>query len=254
MDWASQRRMYYAGGIVVVLIISIGIPIYNIISTPPSCTDRKQNGDERGIDCGGACSRMCAEDVRSPIVHFARVFPVSDGFYDAVAYVENQNTGAEAREAIYRFKTYDADNILIAEKIGKTYMRAGEAFAVFLGGIRVGEREPRHVFFEFEPDIRFDRAERKEAPIVASAPLLENPDGKPRLTAKLKNRTALSVRNVEAVAILYAGENAIAASATHIDEIKGNSEELAVFTWPSPISGVVTRIEIISRPENNITR
>ena len=254
MGWASHRRVLYAVGAGIALLIILSVPIYKIAAVPPSCTDGKQNGDEQGVDCGGACALICPALARKPIVHWARMFKVSDGVYDAAAYVENPNTDARTREAIYRFKAYDSDNILILERLGKTRMEAGEVFAIFLGGIKTGEREPRRIFFEFEPDMAFERAERREAPLVAVSTLLQNTYENPRLSSKLKNRTALIVRGIDVVAILYAGENAVTASATHIDEIKGNGEEEAVFTWPRPIEGTITRIEIIPRPRESIAR
>lgn len=254
MNWASHKRILYAIGACFVLLLIFSVPLYKIITVPPSCTDRKQNGDERGIDCGGSCALLCKADVQKPIVHWARVFPVSSGVYDAVAYVENQNIRARTDEALYRFKVYDSENILILEKVGKTRIEAGEALAVFLGGIKTGTREPRRVFFEFEPDITFTQGSRQEASIIAVSPILSNPDLIPRLTTTLKNQTALPVRDIDIIAILYAGENAIAASATHIDEIKGNSEEEALFTWPHPIPDIITRIEIIPRPRVSSSR
>ncbi len=250
MNWAAHKRVLYAVGAFFVLALLFSIPIYRFVTIPPSCTDGKQNGDERGVDCGGACALLCKDDVRKPIVHWSRVFPVSPGIYDAVAYVENQDTSARAEEAIYRFKVYDAENVLILEKIGKTRMEAGEAFAIFLGGIKTGTSEPKRVFFEFEPDIIFSRATRKEASIVALSPVLTSPDASPRLTVDLKNRTALTVRDIDVIALIYGGENAIAASATYVDEIKGNNTGQVLFTWPHPIVDVITRIEIIPRPRH----
>jgi len=248
MQWAFQRKFYYAIGAFLFVLIVLSVPLYRIIFVTPSCSDGKQNGDERGTDCGGSCALMCQADVRKPIVHWSRMFKVTSGVYDALAYVENPNIGARTDEAIYRFKVYDVDNILILERVGKTRMEAGEAFAVFLGGVKTGEREPRRVFFEFEPDTLFTKGLQTEAAIVAVSPTLESPDEIPRLTATLKNRTALPVSDIDVVAILYAGENAVVASATHVDGIKGNGEEKVLFTWSQSIPEVITRIEIIPRP------
>lgn len=247
MSWSSERKGWYAISAIGIFVVIAAIPAYIILSRPPSCSDGKQNGDERAVDCGGSCALLCVGDTRKPIVHWARSFHVSSGLYDAVAYIENQNPDGVAREAIYRFKLYDEDNVLIAERLGKTFMNSGETFAIFLGGIRTGEREPKRVFFEFEPDIRFVHEVKTESKIVALSPVLENPEERPRLTATLKNRTPLSMHDVEVVAILYVGENAVAASATNVEEIKGNGVVQTVFTWPAPISGQVTRIEIIPR-------
>ena len=128
----------YAIGAFFTLLIIFSVPLYKTITAPPLCTDGKQNGDERGIDCGGACALFCARDAQKPIVHWARAFKVSNGIYDTVAYVENPNKEAGVKNALYTFKTYDAENILITETIGKTFLLPGEAFPIFSPAVRTG--------------------------------------------------------------------------------------------------------------------
>lgn len=253
MSWASHRKLLYAIGGIVVLLLIIAVPIYKTLTIPPSCTDGKQNGDEHGTDCGGSCALVCTEDARAPIVRWARMFSVGDGFYDAIAYIENPNIDARAAEAIYRFKVYDADNVLILERLNKTRLEAGEVFPIFMGGIKVGERQPRRVFFEFEP-VTFLKSARVDQPLVPVSPLLENPDVAPRLTAILKNRTAFLVSDIDVVAILYTGENAVTGSATRVDQIPANGQETVVFTWSRPITDTITRIEIVPRPRETAVR
>ncbi len=237
----------YAIGAFFTLLIIFSVPLYKTITAPPLCTDGKQNGDERGIDCGGACALFCARDAQKPIVHWARAFKVSNGIYDTVAYVENPNKEAGVKNALYTFKTYDAENILITETIGKTFLLPGEAFPIFSPAVRTGERVPRYTLFSFTEELRFER-ETPEAPrVVSLSPVLANVDTKPRLTAVVKNKTALPVSNIDVIAIIYVGDNAVGASATYIDRIQEHGEENAVFTWPDPFPAGITKIEIIPR-------
>ena len=247
MNWASHRRVIYAVGALFAILLLFSVPLYKIITAPPLCTDEKQNGDERGVDCGGACALFCARDAREPIVHWARAFKVSDGIYDMVAYVENPNKEAGVENALYAFKTYDAENILIAETIGKTFLLPGETFPVFLPAVRTGERVPHYTLFGFTEELRFERETREASRVVSLSPVLGSVDTKPRLTAVVRNKTALPVSDIDVIAIIYAGDNAVGASATYIDRIKEHGEENAVFTWPEPFLQQITKIEIIPR-------
>jgi len=247
MHWALKRKFFYALGAIIFVLAVFSVPIYSYITRPPSCSDGKQNGDERGIDCGGACTLMCFADAKTPIIHWARVFEVSPGVYDAVSYIENPNVSAEVKNAVYSFKIYDQDNILISETIGKTYILPGETFAVFLSGIKAGERTPRYTLFDFPDPLTFEKREKENQRVVALSPILQNGATQARLTATLENKTSLPVSDIDVTAIVYVGENAAGASSTHVDTIAAYTKINIVFTWPHPLPQGVTKIEIIPR-------
>ena len=70
---------------------------------------------------------------------------------EVVGYVESVNAKAGIESIIYKFKLYDEKNILIEEKLGKTYVGPNEQFAVFESGIRTGQRIPKRVFLSLNP-------------------------------------------------------------------------------------------------------
>ena len=57
----------------------------------PTCFDGVKNQNEKGLDCGGVCTRICSGDISTPIVMWQRVFQVTPGVYSAVAYIQNPN-------------------------------------------------------------------------------------------------------------------------------------------------------------------
>jgi len=251
MNWASRRKLVYLGGVVLLLLILAGVLLYMYLDKPLSCTDNIQNQQEEGVDCGGPCSALCPEQARDPIIHWQRPFQVAEGVYDVVASVENVNANGGAREVIYQFKIYDEDNILIAEKFGKTFMAPNEELAIFEGNIKTGQRVPARVFFEFQPDINWERVNYENRPkpdIAVRDQTLSQEDGRQRLRATLVNNTPLPVIDVLVVAILFGNQdNAIGVSATHVDAIAQNGTEDVVFTWPQQFSETPTRINIIPR-------
>ena len=190
-------------------------------TNPPTCSDGKQNQSERGIDCGGTCSLACKEDVSPLVIEWSRAFKVEDGTYDVVAFVENQNGTYGVEKAIYHFKIYDKDNILIAEKFGKTYVKEREKFAVFETGIKTGKRIPQRVFFEFAPDMSWEKVSAKSLNISTKDKVIIDIDSRPRLNVTIVNESFSPVKNLDIVAILYdINDNALSVSSTNISSME----------------------------------
>ena len=130
--WSAKRRILYGGGFVLVLAAVVGLLFFHFFYRAPSCSDGVQNGDETGVDCGGACTTLCSGQTLSPIVHWAKAFNVLGSVYNLAAYVENPNIGSSNPTATYDFKVYDASNILIAENTGQTFIPKNKKFIIFL--------------------------------------------------------------------------------------------------------------------------
>ncbi len=70
----------------------------------------------------------------------------------------------------------------------------------------------------------------------------------PRLEATVVNKSLVSIPMLDAVAIVYDGDdNAIAASRTIVENLAGEASTPIVFTWPIPFSGSAIRKEVITR-------
>lgn len=251
MGWATQRRATYFIGILVIFAIVISIPVYFQLNKIPNCFDGKQNGDETGIDLGGSCDALNPADLDTMLVHWSRPFEVVSGVYDAVAYVENPNFKSGVSEIIYKFKLYDDNNILIVEKFGKTFIGPNEQFAIFEGGLNAGDRIPKRAFFDFAPDIDWQRIELEDKDIpqlsVRNQEVI-NLDTSPRLNATIVNDTPFPVENIDIVVILYgADDNAIAVSATIVDRIEQYGTKDISFTWQEPFFVTPVRIDVIPR-------
>ncbi len=251
MDWASKRKLLYTASVAGVILVLMSIPAYFSFNKAPSCFDKKQNQEEVGIDCGGPCNQFCISQVNPPITHWSRAFKVSDGEYDIVASIENSNIKAATREAIYRFKVYDEDNILIVEKFGKTFIMPGDRFVIFESGVSTGERTPKRVFFEFQPDIKWERLEldKNRAPKISTKNRqLTSVSSQPRLKTILVNDSPLSYGDFKVNIVIYDKEdNAIAVSSTYVDEIEKNNEKQIFFTWQEPFTVQPVRIDVIPR-------
>lgn len=247
-SWATTRKLSYTVSVIVFFVVVGGwfyLVYYRTVST---CTDGKQNQGEEGVDCGGPCARACLVSVTNPINLWSRSFFVSHGFYNAVAYIENPNPRFGTRTATYRFKLYDKDNVLVADRIGKAFIAPNERFAIFEPRLSVGERIPQRTFFEFVEFSDWMKLDKEMPKILVRGEKFSNVDTLPRVDATLQNGTIVDVPDIDVVAIVYdKDDNALAASATKVDMLKADSSYNVTFTWPSPFPSVPSRVEIIPR-------
>lgn len=248
MSWATKRKLIYFLIVIGVILVSSAVPLWRVFNKPPTCFDGKQNQNEKGVDCGGPCSLACKEEVSPLVVEWSRAFKVEDGVYDVVAFVENQNSNYGSGKAIYHFKIYDKDNILIAEKFGKTYVREREKFAIFESSIKTGKRIPQKVFFEFDPEMSWEKIDSKQLAISTKNKSVGEIDSSPRLNATIVNESFSGIKNLDLIAILYdINDNAISASFTNLSFLDKNSSKDVSFTWKEPFSVNPSRIDIIPR-------
>lgn len=250
MSWASRRQFRVISVLTVIVLVLIAIPVYKKLNSPPTCTDRKQNGDERGVDCGGVCKNFCPNEVVGLSVKWARAFPVSHGVYNVLAYVENQNKSAAAQEVSYEFKVYNSERRLIARREGKTFISPNGVQPIIETGIQVGNEIPQFtnltftkapVWVELDPLVR-------ALSVTVSSPVLTTTN-RVRLDATTKNQSPkYPIFDATYTAILYNQEdNAIAVSKTSFARLDPSDERTLIFTWPEPFSETVARAEIVAR-------
>jgi len=237
----------YAVIVIVVLLILIGVPTYFLTRETPTCFDGEQNHSETGIDCGGECRLICAAESKPVVVSWSRAFEVTEGVYNAVAYLENQNFNAVAESVPYSFKFFDAKNILVAERQGVTTLSRDGVIPIFEAQVVTANRKPERTFFEFSEAPVWEKKEEQEELFVEDV-LLRNTDTLPELIANIENESVDSYREVEVVATLFdARGNAFAASRTIIERLEGRSVREVTFTWPTPFVSSVSQIDIIPR-------
>ncbi len=252
MDWSTKRKFGCIVMIGAVIAVFVGYMAYKLFfSVAPTCFDNKQNQNERCVDGGGVCARVCPMDARTIVPLWSRVFRVTPGVYSAVAYVENQNPTAGVAQINYEFRAYDENNILAAEPItGTTFVGPNDRTAVFVSPIRTGNRIPKSVFFKWTtvPDWKTVDAKYSVPQLTSANTILTDEKTAPKLSVDIVNNTLFDYKNIQVVAILYGADgNAITASQTIVDTIPQQTTQKAYFTWPTKFDVPVTRIEIIPR-------
>jgi len=245
--WAAFRRFYYGTG-ALTIVSCIGVLVYfTNYYVPPGCFDGKQNAGERGIDCGGACVRICSIDVTPPVIRWADSFEIEPGQYNAVAYIENQNAVAATRQLRYTFELTN-NGVVVASRSGTTILPPNSTYPVFEGRIFTDSRQA-----VTDTSIRLDAVEVWQPAALGREQfrttdlVLKDTDTSPRLDAVIENRELTGVGEVEVVATIFnsLGEP-LTASQTFIDQLRGRSSETVVFTWPNSIAKTVRSCEVPS--------
>ncbi|MDQ3075816.1 MAG: hypothetical protein M3Q34_01680 [bacterium] len=249
MTWAFRRQLTYVA-ILFVFFLGFGIIVsYPHFNKAPTCNDGKKNGDEVGKDCGGSCLITCSFEVDKISTTWSRTFQVVPGRYNAVAYLENQNTNNAIYKIKYKFRFADKDNIYVGKREGETYIPPAGKFAIFEGAIDMGNSVPVYTTFEFTESpvwVKVPKENIDQLKLSVSDIVLENPNTAPHLSAKVSNESLFPIPDINIVAILYDElGNVVSASRTYLDSLGGEQEAPINFTWPQPFSAKVITREII---------
>lgn len=258
MSWASRRRATYGFGALAFLILVVGAPIaYSILSTPATCTDGRQNGEETSVDKGGTCPLLDDRLLSPHALLWSRSFRVRDGSYNAVAYVHNPNKNAGVKSVAYRFGLYDSQNVLVAERIGRTYIMPGVITPIFEGAIGTGERVASRTQFEFLEPLSWERLDDASSVIRIIERRVEGAESAPKVIVRVENTSVRALTNITFIATVAGPSgNAVTASQTTLDRLAGGASEEIVFTWPDPFGATIGSIDITAlvAPEEPRTR
>ncbi len=245
--WAFWRRVVYGAGFISFTGLIAVLVYFVSFYVPPNCFDRMQNGDEGGMDCDGSCVRICSASVMPPKIMWASSFRVVDGQYNAVAYVENQNTVAATAALKYTFKLLD-EGTVIAERSGVTILPPNSVYPIFEGRIIIENgRVPTETTITLEPVEVWQPATIGRSQFRILDLDLSDIDTRPRLKASVENTELTPAKNVEVVATIFnINGEAVTASQTFVDELSPRSTKDLVFTWPSSIARTVRSCEVPS--------
>ena len=235
--WSTKRRFIYGGSVILVLVLVFGGIFWKIIYKAPTCSDGRQNGDEKGVDCGGSCQLLCTSDTLAPVVLWSKVFHISGDVYTAVAYIQNPNINSKNPNATYQFTIYDTHNNLITVKDGQTSIPRGQEFAVFETGLVIKSSTPKSADFKFLTFAPWQKDMQKVSGISVNYSSLISATTSPRITGTISNTSLLSISSLELDAfVLDSKENIVAASRSFVDNLVSGTSQDFVFTWPKPFN------------------
>lgn len=236
-SWSAKRRFAYGGVFILVMASLASFVFFKILYKAPTCSDGIKNGDEKGIDCGGACKNICTSDTLPPIVLWSKIFNISGDVYSAVAYVENPNINSKNGKAAYEFQIFDTNNTLVKTIQGETSIPKNKKFAVFETGVVIKSAKPKSADFKFLSFGPWEKDTSKEPDISMDYSTLLFPTTTPRITGTISNNSTQSLDQVELVVLVQDNnENVVAAGRSFVDNLYQKTSQDFVFTWPKPFN------------------
>jgi len=244
--WARRRQIVYGSLLVGILGLIIIFIVFISTREVPTCFDGVRNQGETAVDKGGPCHILDERFLQKEAILWTRPFKVRDGFYNAVAYIENPNPQAGSPEVTYQFRLYDKDGILITERVGQTPLYPNKVFPVFESRMNVGNRVPVRATFDFLEPIVWKRMEDDARGLHIQNPQLTATGEAPRVDAEIHNTTLKTFRNVIIVATVFDKEgNAVNASRTLIPRLEPNAIQSIAFTWPGAFERTIAKFDIV---------
>lgn len=235
-----------------VLLGSLAVLGFSIFYKVPTCTDKRQNQDEQGVDCGGSCTTLCAFQVSSePVVGFVRTITPQSGRTDVIANVQNRNADAEAADAPFRLEVYGTQRELLIEKIIKVDLPPSTSVPVYLADVAPrGSVAAQAFLVPVTESIVWRKVSgaRQAPPTVEDISISEGEA--PRITATLVNPLARVTYDTTLIATVFdSSGNVMAGSQTLVPLLPSQGSAPLVFTWNAPFPQPVLRVEIQPVPE-----
>lgn len=245
-SWGKRRQSLYLSVAGVIVLLAL-LYIYSaFFTTVPTCFDRVQNGNERGVDCGGSCALICQSDAKAPKVLWSRVFETSPGYYTAAAYIQNDNIGAGAKSVGYSFQIFDSRNQLIIERDGVVDLQPAQTVPIIEPNIPIHNQTPARVLFGFAAPPEWQYVQAGSLPRLSVKGQDLAPDGS-RLSATVTNDSLLDAPSATVSAVLFDASGTARAASKSTISVREKSSVPVVFTWPGGVTDIV-RAEITVLP------
>ncbi len=244
--WAMMRRIQYMTGLLMLLALIGTGAYYAYWYVGPTCFDRMANGDERGMDCGGACTRVCRLDITEPKVLWVTPFKIMDGQYNVVAYIENANREVGTGNMPYTITLSDKEGVIV-ERSGTTVLPPDGTYPIFEGRVMTGTRVPTEaaITFNDEEEVVWVPAKIGRDEFFLEERDLVGVDNTPRLTAQIRNTLLEETREVEIVATIFnSSGKPLTAARTVVEYFQGRTTEKVIFTWPQPIAKTLRSCDV----------
>lgn len=230
--WALKRKL----SIMLMFVIILGISAFFVYKAfffeNSTCFDKKQNGIENGIDCGGSCEQVCRVQATDVNIIWAKTFEVSNGVSNIAALIENPNFDFEI-SAIYNIKIFDENGIGVKDFKKRVTLNPGEKRLIFIPSIITGKRKIKQTFIDFENIESLTSQDIEKNNLVVTSKVITKKKGQTRLSIRVKNTSLKQVRDIEVSAVLKNKEGTIInAGKSFIDYIPKRGDDGVEITWP----------------------
>lgn len=248
MSWSARRRFIVLFIIGATAVGFFSVVLASVFYQAPSCSDRVQNQDEEGVDCGGSCPYLCTAQLQPPTTLFAKAVTNDSGRTDVIALVENKNASAAAKNVSYRISLHGTDGLLLQDVTGTFDIPPGATVPVYAPGVALGKQKVGRAFLSIDQSsIRWFSAPT-DPRIVPSVSNIKQGGltQVPRIEATLANTSVLAMTNIRTIVLVRdARGEVMAVSGTIVQTIPAQGQATATFTWNTEFPGVPASIEVL---------
>ena len=242
--WSFRRQFIYALAVLLTIASVTVFFLRDTIFPPPTCFDKKANGYESGVDCGGECSLICKGDVNPLSVVWTKAIPTSSTTYDLVALVSNTNINNAANEMGYTFSLYDTKGSLIGAITGSTTAPLDGKFPIIVQNIPLAT-PPSNVVVTLSEGPHYTVKENPTSPTLKILERRYEAGSISRIYATLGNTKRLVINDLPVRVVLFDDkDNAYAVGQTIVPVLQKEEVKEISFTWNPPLLFPPTRIGI----------
>lgn len=244
MNWAIKQKLLTLSTLGFIFVILLTPFIFFIFNEQPSCFDGKQNGVEKGVDCGGGCEFLCEHQVKNITVDFTQYVLTGDRS-DVVAQISNPNKDADAVNVQYVINLYTAGGDLLTQHHDKIAIPHGSSRAIFVPGILGGVHEKARAFLDIK-NAEYQKAANESVRIKTLNFSWSRLDSQPKLKAVIRGDGVQNLRRIPVIVIVFNSDNEVmAVSQTVVDQVQSRTEKEIVFTWNEPFSAPPVRTSLV---------
>lgn len=232
ISWNRRRQIRYFL-IVLAFIVSVVGGFYWYTKPAPSCFDGKLNQNERGVDCGGVCLKVCSADIIPLQTVWIRPFEIIPGSYSVIGLFENHNRDLGVDRLSYTVRLLNDLGATIATRSGETFVNPQEKFVIFESALSTSGQKPVRAFIEFDQNQSW-ATPKIDRPILAVVRKEISNGDKPLLHAVVTNTSVYDLDSVVVPVVLSGNDsNVFTGSATLVESLPRGVTKDVYFTWPT---------------------
>ncbi|MFZ2300222.1 MAG: hypothetical protein WAW00_03780 [Candidatus Moraniibacteriota bacterium] len=251
MVLTRRNKQYVIAGIYLVIAVLLGVLIYYaFIKAPETCFDGRQNQDEQGADCGGACQAVCQEIIvgEDLVAKETAFVPGGENRYDALVKIYNPNDEIGASAFAYTVSLKDGSGAVLATRSGTSYILPQENKYILELNLETAAA-PASVAFEIS-DTEWKRFSGYQAKPTINVyqkryGQISSGVGFGEAYGLLSNESPYDFRTIAVKVVLRddAGDP-LAFNMTEMRTVQAGEERDFRLIWPSAFPGTVAKVEM----------
>ena len=242
MDWATKRKIIYGVAAILVVLSFVAYQTRTIFFPEPTCFDKKQNGYESGIDCGGTCLLRCNLDISLVSVDWARAIRISGNTYDFISMLSNKNINSAPVSLTYTFIALNKNGEIIKTVTGETIVLVSSSFPVIKQSVSLSEA-PAKLLLKLKQEPYYATLENPKTQSIRVTNFSYEPGNISRIYVDIKNTTRNVYLKLPIRMVAYdEHNNAIAFGENILPSLDKEEQKQVVFVWHSPLSATPIKV------------